>query len=88
LSGGEEPDVAFGGHGFGNDSGSSSSSSSNDGDEGDSDPEPAGSGAGEVGGADAEMEGEVSGEELVARQAEMNALLAIQIMSLGQYKDI
>jgi hypothetical protein len=89
-SGGEEPDVAFGGHGFGNDSGSSGSSSSNDGDEGDSDPEPAGSGAGEAeaGGADAEMEGEVSGEELAARRAEMNALLAIQTTSLGQYDDI
>ncbi|KAJ7729882.1 hypothetical protein B0H14DRAFT_3518187 [Mycena olivaceomarginata] len=78
-SGGEEPDVAFGGHGFGNDSGS------DDGDEGDSDVEPAGSGAG---GAGAEMEGEMSGDELAARRAEMNTLLAIQTTSLGQYDDV
>jgi hypothetical protein len=79
LSGGEEPDVAFGGHGFGNDSGS------DDGDEGDSDVEPAGSGAG---GAGAEMEGEMSGDELAARRAEMNTLLAIQTTSLSQYDDV
>ncbi|KAJ7862390.1 hypothetical protein B0H14DRAFT_3444766 [Mycena olivaceomarginata] len=80
-SGGEEPEEVFGGHGFGNDNGSG------DDDEGDSDAELPDSGGGEAGGAGAETE-ELGAEELVARRAEINALLALQTTSLGQYDDI
>ncbi|KAJ7805529.1 hypothetical protein B0H14DRAFT_2611299 [Mycena olivaceomarginata] len=80
-SGGKEPEEVFGGHGFGNDNGSG------DNDEGDSDAELPDSGGGEAGGAGAETE-ELGAEELVARRAEVNALLALQATSLGQYDDI
>jgi hypothetical protein len=80
-SGGEEPEEVFRGHGFGNDNGSG------DDDEGDSDTELPDSGGGEVGRAGAETE-ELGAEELVARRAEINALLALQTTSLGQYDNI